>query len=213
MLAEGNIHLGNWDIIEKFINKSMEIEPAQSGCHYLEYRLAEYQEDYSRGLSSLEILLNNTKNLQRNSKKISTDTLLSLSDIYKTIAQTYVKLDDKSKALINYQSAWDESNDTEFLPKIIGCAREIGDWKTLAKHLEFYVDRTGITAESLDLYGLTLINLNRLQEALNIYLELIQMVPDEVGVIRIIAGLYAKLGDTENAQNWVIVLNEIESKA
>ncbi len=211
VLSEAYSHLNKWNLVKVYAEKSLALFPVQSNAVYIMYRLADRNSDYLRAIKWLKQLLKNTQFLMHNPKFISSDTLLPISHIYGTMAGMYLKLKDKKNALDSFQKAWDESGDIDVLTKIVGCAKDLGEWSLVADSLYIYIENGNRNTESLDLYGLALIKLNRYQEALNVFLELNKIIPNEKGVIKRIAGLYAKLDDMGNAQTWVMLMNKMNS--
>lgn len=210
VLSEAYLHLDKWNLVKTYAEKSLALIPMQSGAIYIMYRLADRNNDYTGAITWLNKLLKNTKYLLYNPKSISSDTLLPISHIFGTMGGVYLKLNDKKNALNSFQKAWEESDDIELLTKIIGCARDLSEWSIVADTLLIYMEKGNRNAESLDLYGFALIQLNRFADALGVFLELHELVPHEIGVVRRIASLYAKLDDMENAQTWVMLLNQME---
>ncbi len=210
-LSEAHYHLEHWKKVKYYAEKSIKLIPIQSGAYYLLCRLAERNSDYKGAIKWLEILLKHTQYLTQHPKTISSDTLLPISHIYGTFASVYLKLNDKINALNYFQKAWEESGEIDLLTKIIGCAKELGEWTIVADKLSIYIENENRNVESLDLLGLALIQLNRNEDALNVFLELNEMIPNEIHVIKRIIGLYAKLDDLENAQAWVLLMNQLRS--
>jgi tetratricopeptide (TPR) repeat protein len=57
--------------------------------------------------------------------------------------------------------------------------------------------------EDLDLLGNVYIKLNQYDKALDIYLALYQLYPNQENISRRIAGIYAKLGHTDQAMKYL----------
>ena len=136
-------------------------------------------------------------------KRINTTFLKILGD-------TYLKIERQDKALEFYSQLTGEFLTKSILYKIIHLAGELGEWDKLIKIIQVYInDNNNTEVEIYDILGQSFIKTDQIQKALNMYLKLYDNRKSNKIVLRRIATLYAKLGDIEKAEHFIVKMNSL----
>jgi len=86
----------------------------------------------------------------------------------------------------------------------------LGEWDRLIGILEEYLKKNNdIEIDIYDILGQSYIKTGQMEEALNIYLKLYDTGESSKIVLRRIAALYAKLGNLEKAEYFIVKMNSL----
>ena len=182
----------------------------QSGAFYMLYKCSEQQNNYEDSVEYLTLLLRNTKKMNSQPNNIGNDVLISEHKIIKTLGDTYTKIGRKDKAFEYYSQLTGEALTKTILWKIIHLTEDLGEWYKLIGIIEKYLENNNSTEiEMYDILGQSFIKTNQMEKALNIYLKLYDSGESSKIVLRRIATLYAKLGNMEKAEYFIVKMNRI----
>ena len=174
------------------------------------YQYAENKNDYQQAVKYLVCLLQNTKKLGLQPQDIKNDVLISEQRIVKTLGDTYLKIERQDKALEFYSQLTGDSLTKSILYKIIHLAGELGEWNKLIKIIQIYInDNDNSEVEIYDILGQSFIKTDQIEKALSMYLKLYDNCKSDKIVLRRIATLYAKLGDLEKAEHFILKMNNL----
>ena len=202
--------LEEWEKAKKYSKKSIKLNPMQSGAYYMLYKCSEQQNNYDQSVKHLKLLLRNTKRLKSQPNNIGNDVLISEDKIIKTLGDTYTKIGRQDKAFEFYSQITGDSLTKSILWKIIHLSGELGEWDRLIGILEEYLKKNNdIEIDIYDILGQSYIKTGQMEEALNIYLKLYDTVESSKIVLRRIAALYAKLGNLEKAEYFIVKMNSL----
>jgi len=210
VISQAYSFLGDWEKAKSYSKQSIKLNPVQSGAYYMLFKCAENKHDYQQAVKYLICLLQNTKKLGLQPQEIKNDVLVSEERIVKSLGDIYLKIERQDKALEFYSQLTGDSLTKSILYKIIHLAGELGEWDKLIKIIQIYIrDNNNTEVEIYDILGQSFIKTDQMQKALSMYLKLYDNCKSSKIVLRRIASLYAKLGDLEKAEHFIIKMNSL----
>ncbi len=182
----------------------------QSGAYYMLYKCSEQQNNYEESVEHLTLLLRNTKKLNSQPNNIRNDVLISEHKIIKTLGDIYSKIERQDKAFYFYSQLTGDELTKTILWKIIHLAGELGEWDRLIEILEKYLEKNkNSVVDIYDILGQSYIKTDQMEKALNIYLKFYNAGESSKIILRRIAALYAKLGNIEKAEHFIVKMNKL----
>jgi len=176
------------------------------------HNLSAAQESPKQALEWLLKLFKANETINSSGKKISTDVLFNRDDLIFEI----IKFSDKS-GLAEDVLLWSEKlspnakqNPAVLLPQAESLLKlsKIQDAQNLLEN-EILKEHP----RALELRGLILTNKAEFPQAISVYEKLYGMFPDNVGIIKRLAGLYAKTSQQQKAIELIQILNHISDKS
>lgn len=197
--AEALFNMNEIDEAKNLAMESIKIIPRQVGAYFLLFKLNEYKPEALDWLIKLEQM--NAQVLQKG-KQLSTDVLLSQDDIIIEIIKRYEQLNNLDFVLKWIRKLSQEMQENpKYLILKARSALSQNDSQT-AKQVIEHPDLSE-NPEALDILGLIYIQSSLFDSAIDIYTRLQQIIPLESNIIKRLAGLYAKTGQTEKAASLV----------
>ena len=210
VMSQTYSYLEEWGKAKKYSKQSIKLNPLQSGAYYMLYKCSEQQNNYEKSVEHLTLLLRNTKSLNSQPNNIGNDVLISEHRIIKALGDTYTKIESKDKAFEFYSQLTGEALTKSILWKIIHLTGELGEWDRLIGILEKYLENNNNTEiEIYDILGQSFIKTDQMEKALSMYLKLYDSGESSKIVLRRIATLYAKLGNLEKAEHFIVKMNSM----
>ena len=208
VMSQTYSYLDEWEKAKKYSIQLIKLNPLQSGAYYMLYKCSEQQNNYKKSVEHLTLLLRNTKRLNSEPNIIRHDVLISEHRIIKALGDTYTKIGSKDKSFEFYSQLTGEALTKSILWKIIHLTGELGEWDRLIGILEKYLENNSNTEiEIYDILGQSLIKTDQMEKALSMYLKLYDSGESSKIVLRRIATLYAKLGNMEKAEHFIVKMN------
>jgi len=204
--GESLMNLGKMNQAGEMALKSIELIPHQVSAYYLLFKINEQNPE------SLDWLLKLNKQndwVNSNGKQLSTDVLLPKDDILWEIIKRY----QQSKmpgSVLEYimQLSLSKQERPEIL--LIKANALIALRKIEQAQKVLMNPALSENPQALDLLGLIYIQSASFTEAIRIYEKLIEILPTESGIIKRLAGLYAKIGQTDKAAELVNRLTQLK---
>lgn len=210
VMSQTYSYLEEWEKAKKYSMQSIKLNPVQSGAYYMLYKCDEHQNNYKQAVEHLTFLLRNTKKLNSQPQNIKNDVLVSEHRIIRTLGDTYVKIGRQDKALEFYSQLTGDALTKSILWKIIHLTGELGEWDRLIEIIQIYLkDNKNTEVEIYDILGQSYIKTDQIQKGLSMYLKLYDSGESNKIVLRRIATLYAKLGDLEKAEHFIVKMNSM----
>ena len=210
VMSQTYSYLGEWERAKQYSEQSIKLNPTQSGAYYMLYKCSEQQNNDEDSLEYLRLLLRNTRKLKSQPNNIGNDVLISEYKIIKTIGDIYKRIGMQDKAFDFYSQLTGDALTETILWKIIHLTGELGEWDRLIDILEKYLENNKNTEIAIyDILGQSYIKTDQMEKALNIYLKLYDAGELSKIILRRIATLYAKLGNLEKAEHFIVKMNRI----
>ena len=210
VMSQAYSYIEEWERAKRYSKQSIKLNPTQSGAYYMLYKCSEKQNNYEDSIEYLALLLRNTKKLNSQPNNIENDVLISEHKIIKTLGDTYTKIGRQDKAFEYYSQLTGQALTKTILWKIINITGELGEWDRLIEIIEKYLENNNNTEiEIYDILGQSFIKTDQIKKALNIYIKLFDSGESSKIVLRRIATLYAKLGNLEKAEHFIVKMNRI----
>ncbi len=183
----------------------------QAGGYYLLYKLAESASTKGEALEWLLKLYETTMRLRTSAKKLSTDILLNQDDLIYEILKNYTVLDQAQQAIhwLNQLSSGTRLK-PEILLQAAGLYLKINDLSSALETLN-----NPVLAEhpaALDMLGIIYIKRQEWGKAVSVYEKLLEKTPQDMSVVKRLAGVYAKNGQTQKTQLLIEYLNQLQTQ-
>lgn len=206
--AEALMKLGQNETAKKIALKSITKISQQAGGYYLLYKLAETGGNTREALDCLLKLFNANLKLRTSGKKLSTDVLFNDDDLIFEIVKNYDALDTPQNAREWIQRLSAENQKTpEVLLKTANLCLKTNDLNSAREHLLNPALAENPTA--LDLLGIVYIKQRDWEQAAFVYEQLLEKSPQDMAIMKRLAGVYAKSGQMQKAQSLIEYLNKL----
>lgn len=206
-ISEAYLKLEQYDRAVEFAERSLTLNSAQIGAYYLRYRIAEARGEWNDALQWLEKLREKNKQVAQGTLHTENDILLSDLDIAITQAN-----------LLHRAGRIEEARNAlkEFLHLPV-------ELPTLKRIVRFWLDRgedemaraalleneAHLDNELLDTLGLIQIKQQNFLQAIQTYTRLFGLQPNNLQIVKRLAGLFLKIGEKEKAEQLLKMLNEL----
>lgn len=198
--AEALFNLEKYEQAKQICIKSIKKESLQVGAYYMLYRIADAEQIPDKCIRQLEIILKNTRILQKQIKSISTDVLISEERILFTLALNYLKLNKREKAISHLNEALKINPEKyELREKLVEIYLQGEKWEEVIIHLQYLIQQFPQQEKYVDLLGTVLIKQQQFPEAIKIYESMIINNPNNKNSIKKLIGLYGKTGEMQKA--------------
>ena len=149
--------------------------------------------------------------LRTSAKKLSTDILLNQDDLIYEILKNYTVLDQAQQAIhwLNQLSSGTRLK-PEILLQAAGLYLKINDLSSALETLN-----NPVLAEhpaALDMLGIIYIKRQEWGKAVSVYEKLLEKTPQDMSVVKRLAGVYAKNGQTQKTQLLIEYLNQHQTQ-
>ena len=202
--ADTLLDLGRTEEAPAWVERSLKLHRMQNAAYFLKYRIAMASKKYDDAEVALKTIQSNQEHIQHSGSDISTDLEISSLVIWKTLGDLHVKMEKWSEAAGAYSAGLKESeNSVELLKDLFKVQEKVGDWSAALEVLGKLVTIEGELPAYINAIAAILIRMEAFEAALQTYLRLNQLQPGDAGTRRKIAALYAKLGQVENAREWL----------
>ena len=183
----------------------------QAGGYYLLYKLAESAGTKREALEWLLKLYDATMKLRTSAKKLSTDILLDQDDLIYEILKLYDALEEPQKALEwNNKLSSTKRDKPDFRLKAAELYLKMNDLNGALERLLNPVLADHPTA--LDMLGIIYIKRQEWDKAVSIYEKLLEKSPQDVTIIKRLAGIYAKTNQIQKTQLLLEYLNQLQTQ-
>jgi tetratricopeptide (TPR) repeat protein len=152
----------------------------------------------------LQILLEKSKTLAGKATGISTDIQLEEYLIRRTLGDLFARQAAWSAAAEAYEEFLiRQAGDVALLKNYFRVLEKLQNWKRTTEIVELIIDLEGDQPELIQAMATLLIRQNKFSAALDVYLRLNELKPHDPAICKMIAGLYAKIGQPEESVKWL----------
>ena len=202
--ADTLIDLGRIDEAESLVKKSLSLHTLQNAGYFLQYRLGIIRGKKDQAIQALMQIQNQSQQIKNAGSDISTDLEIDSSTIWSTLGELYLQTEQWVKAAEVFENSLRGSGDSaKVLRSYFKVLERLEDWPTALDVLGRLIKLEGELPTYIAAIGAILIRMGEFEAALHTYLNLNHLQPDDQGVRRKIASLYAKLGDVNSAEEWL----------
>lgn len=179
--------------------ESLDKFPRQAGAYYLMYKIALAQNEPEQALRWLFKLNEQNSYLKHHPRDIATDVLFHEDNLFFEIARLYRRLGNFNESL-NWLNRLSEAGQqdkaaAEMKVQLLLKLGRLAETEEVLQKLN-HPPQAGY----LDLLGLVQMKRQKFTQAIDTYSQLLKLQPDNSSVLRRLAGLYAKTGQTETAK-------------
>jgi len=199
--AETLIHLGKMKEAAVLIGQSINRFPNQVGAYFLKYKIAVNNKDIPGQLKMLETMVTQTNTIEQEGKTLSTDVVIPVRDLEYYILrigmdleapETVEKYANRMRVRLNLSYREREVLGRYYLT--------VGEWDFAESQLKaIYHDQPENTI-ILELLGLLYLKQKKFGASIHYYTLCYRLKPNDPNLKRRLAGLYAKVGQTERAE-------------
>jgi len=207
-ISEAYLKLGNFTEAKRFAEQSLKMSNQQIGAYYLQYKIAQAQDQISEAVQWLQRLREKNLAVSKGRLQIENDILLSDNDILSSMAELFLKLNELSKAescLTEIIGHSDATND--LIKKMANLLIRYQAYELCLKLLQEHMNTTDV--EILDLIGVVQIKQQNFIGAIQTYTQILQQQPNNFEVIKRLAGLFFKIGEKEKGESLLKILNDL----
>ncbi len=198
-LSESLLKLKRYDEARQVAAESIHTFPRQIGAYYLMYTIAAEQNKNDEALNWLFKLKEKNEQLQKNPRDIATDVLFHEDNLIFEIARVYRRAENIEESLnwLNRLSPerLREAAVQEMKLDLLLKQNMLSEAEAILKLMN-----KPPQAKYLDLLGLVQMKQEKFAQAIETYGELLKIQPNNAQLLRRLAGLYAKTGQTEIAK-------------
>jgi len=186
------------------IQKSLSLKSLQNAAYFLKYRVALKQNQLSEAIMNLQKIQSQREEIARSGSGISTDIEVNESVIWQTIADLYIKQENWDAAAEIYESSMESGElSVKMLTSYFKVLEKLQNWPRALDLLTELIKREGELPVYLSAISTILIRMGEYEAALQTLLHLNKMQPNDPKNRRNIASLYAKLGQKDQAKEWL----------
>jgi len=211
-MSENAIELEEFRDARDYAMKSIEMIPDQVSGYFLMYKISDITKDFAKSLHWLEKVSENNQKLIDLPKKISTDVYIDENKIFFHLGNLYFQFGEYKKAyeqFILVDNTSSVNKNSEFLQKKLDTALKLGAWEDAQEIINYFIGTISQNTSFWDLLGIVLMKQKKFVEALKIYQDLYQSHPQNLQFLKKVAGLHAKLGDIDKAENLIEKINSL----
>ena len=202
--ADTLFDLGRIPEAEALIQKSLNIEKLQNAAYFLSYRVCLSKKDVAGAIRSLRIILDQFTQIQKSGSRISTDIEIDKAAIRRTLGDLYIQIESWAEAAQAYESCLKESKGSiPILRKYFNALEQLENWHTALDVLGQLIQLEGEMPIYLNAIATILIRLEEFEAAIQIFLRFNELQPGDPEVRRKIASLYTKMGQLNQAKQWM----------
>ena len=198
--AEALFYLNEFGQAKECCNRSIKIESMQVGAYYILYRITDVNNDTEQAIKYLNIILENSQKLKKQSKTISTDVIIGEEQIMSALAMNYLKI-NKIEDAINYFNLIlnINSGNLEIREKLIEIYLQNAKYTEIIPHLIYTINQFPEEEKYKELLGTVFIKKQEFHEAIKIYESLVIQNPHNQNSLKKLVGLYGKTGELHKA--------------
>lgn len=202
--ADTLIDLGLYAEALTLIQKSLALHSRQNAAHFLDYKIATAQQEPERAIAALKLVLEQQTLIEKKGTAISTDIEVLPAMIWKTLADLYSEVQNWNEASKAYKHCISLTETTpDLLKSYFKTLENLNDWRAALEVLGELIKLEGESTTYLNAIGTILIRLQEFQAALQIFLRLNEILPDDESIKKRIASLFAKTGQFDKAREWL----------
>jgi len=209
-IGEVNLKLMKTSEAREFAQKSLALVPDQVAAYYLMYRISDAEGDKREAIDWLLKLRQKNTDSLRKPKKVATDLVLADTDILFTLANVYqsCNLLKEAKECLQKILEKEPKNENVFrkLIELMVQNNELSEAERLLKEKGLQLN-----ADLLDLLGMIQIKKQDFLAAIHTYTRALQLQPDNMQIIRRLAGLFMKIGEEQKANRLIQMMSEINA--
>ena len=203
-MAEAHFREEQWDAAHGLLDLSIILMEEQTGAYYLQYRLAASAGDTLRAIDRLHVLIEKNQQIAKLGKNASTEVVFNRDLLNLNLANLYYQNNEYEKALTLYDTlAEDQRNTISVLDRSALCCLNLGRYAQAAENLRRLCAALPENHYYLDLLATVYIKNQQFNEALHVYEQLFQIYPQNENIRKRLAGLYAKTGHLQKAQDLI----------
>ncbi|WP_456439430.1 tetratricopeptide repeat-containing glycosyltransferase family 2 protein [Caldithrix abyssi] len=214
-ISEAYLKLNDLANARSFALKSAQLQEDQIGAYYLLYKIAKQQNQPDKAIKWLQTLREKNLAAQHGRLKLENDVLLSDADVLLSLGELFIKNDQLTRA----QMCFDEiflhgDNNRAFVSRIVEVWAENRHFARAEQFLEAHLSSND--GQFLELKGLLQIKQENYIGAIQTYTTLFQLQPNNLDIIKRLAGLFYKIGEKEKAESLIKMaadLNALTQKA
>jgi len=200
-MAESQMELKKYAEAEKLCLQSFKLLSGQVGAYLIYYRLALRTGKLDLALQRLKQLEAQNQMQSPERKQISTDVKIPRQNILLEFVELYQQLNRGDEAAEILERLFNEdSQNQKVLAKLINCRIQEDNLASATDLIEGLLELNPNHELCQDLPGVLFIKQQRFQKAIQFYQSRLNLEPGNAVVLRRLAGLYAKVGRTEEAQ-------------
>ncbi len=202
--ADTLFEMGRLDDVSQLIQKSLKLHRLQNAAHFLSYRVAMVKKDLNLAIQALLVIQEQQTKILASGSDISTDIEIDKATISRALGDLYLQTEQWVKAAESYERCLRNSADSiPVLRNYFKALERLEDWPLALDVLGKLIQAEGEVPAYINAIGTILLRMEEYEGALNIYLRLNQIQPDDENTKRKIASVYAKMGHTDKAQEWL----------
>jgi len=202
--ADTLFDLGRLDELEMLIKRSLKLQKRQIAAYFLQYRLAMASNNITEAIEALKQVESYNGQIQKQGTGISTDIEIDSATIWNSQGDLYTQLEAWTEAAQAYEKCLNVTvKNSGILKKYFKVLERLENWPEALDVLGKLVEREGETPTYLNAIATILVRMEEFEGALQVYLKLRQAIPEDAGLKRKIASVYAKLGMLDSAREWL----------
>lgn len=202
--ADALFDLGRIDEVAPLIDKSLKLQKRQNAAHFIRYKYLLKLNDLQGAIQALLTIQNQYADIQNHGSGISTDLEIDKTTIVKTLGDLYTQSGKWVEAAKCYEECLAAKDDSvNMLRNYFKVLERLEDWHAALDILGKLVQKEGELPPYINAIATILIRMGEFEAALQTYLRLNQIQPDDSQLKRKIASLYAKLGMEDQARQWL----------
>ncbi len=208
-ISEAYLKLNELQKAQEFAQKSLELSADQIGAYYLLYKIHVQSKAFDEAIEWLRRLQEKNQAAHQGRFVAENDILLAESDVLFALAELFVKTQQVDKAEMCLNKVFEQQeNSTELAKRVV----EFWLQHQLPAQAETFLQRfsPASDAELLDLKGLVQIKQENFIGAIQTYTQLFQLHPNNLGVVKRLAGLFFKIGEKEKAESLLKIVNDLQ---
>jgi tetratricopeptide (TPR) repeat protein len=206
-ISEAYFKLKQYDRALEFAERSLALNSAQIGAYYLQYRIAEARGEWNNALQWLEKLREKNKQVAQGTLHTENDILLSDLDIAITQANLLYRANRVEEARNVLKELLRFPVELSTLKRIVRFLLDRGEEEMARTAL--LENEAHLDSELLDALGLIQIKQQNFLQAIQTYTRLFGLQPDNLQIVKRLAGLFLKIGEREKAEQLLKMLNEL----
>ena len=206
-ISEAYFKLKQYDRALEFAERSLALNSAQIGAYYLQYRIAEARGEWNNALQWLEKLREKNKQVAQGTLHTENDILLSDLDIAITQANLLYRANRVEEARNVLKELLRFPVELSTLKRIVRFLLDRGEEEMARTAL--LENEAHLDSELLDALGLIQIKQQNFLQAIQTYTRLLGLQPDNLQIVKRLAGLFLKIGEREMAEQLLKMLNEL----
>ncbi len=203
--ADTLIDLGRLEEARVLTNRSIKLHALQNAAYFLIYKMAKQEKKNAEAIQALQVIQGHQDHLSQSGSGISTDIEVKSSMIWKTLADLFTAEAKWVDAADAYKHCLAEAGPSGVLLKgYFKVLEKLQDWHPALEVLGELIKLEGEIPPYLHAIATILLRIEEYEAALQTFLRLDQIQPNDSTVRRKIASLYARAGELEQAEKWLI---------